>query len=71
MRVFLMLLACLFGGCAQDMHNLVQSLNDAHVSNCLFVQGAFPPYGSAYLYAKAGDLDCVSLWQRRQMLMEP
>ena len=55
-------------GCAKDMAPLIQSLNEAHVSNCLFIQGAVPPYGTMILYAKAGDLDCLEIWKERLRL---
>jgi hypothetical protein len=55
-------------GCTNGFHEFVQGLNDAKVSNCVFVQGSFPPYGNAYLYAKAGELDCMAIWNNRLRL---
>ena len=58
----------LCGGCTKNIAPLVQALNAAHVSNCLFIQGAVPPYGTMVLYARAGDLDCLVLWKERLRL---
>jgi len=47
------------------------ALNERHVSHCLFVQAAVPPYGTAYLYAQGGALDCPRLWQERSRATLP
>jgi hypothetical protein len=45
---------------AQDLRDgLALSPGIAH---CLHAQGAVPPYGSAYLWARFGDLDCEGIW---------
>ena len=48
--------------------DFANALNAAHVSNCLQVQGSVPPYGTAILYAKAGELDCMRIWEERLRL---
>lgn len=59
-------LLLLLSGCArQSLLDVATALNERHVSHCLFVQGAVPPYGTAYLYAQVGALDCPRLWQER------
>lgn len=53
-------------GCTHtSLLDVVTTLNERHVSHCLFVQSAVPPYGTAYLYAQVGELDCPRVWQER------
>jgi methylmalonyl-CoA mutase cobalamin-binding subunit len=68
----LLLCSLLLPGCVrQDLHDLVEALNARGVSNCLYISGAFPPYGNAYLYAKSGELPCTDIWQARRLLEGP
>lgn len=59
-------LVLLLSGCTrQSLLDVATVLNERQVSHCLFVQAAVPPYGTGYLYAQVGTLDCPRLWQER------
>jgi hypothetical protein len=65
-------LCLVLAGCTaaadRSVMNLAQSLNEANISNCTLIQVAVPPYGNAVIYARAGDLDCVTLWRLRMQV---
>ena len=62
----------LLGGCAQpSVMDLAQALNARGISHCLFLQGTVAPYGTAYLYARVGDLNCEAIWAAHRGLMLP
>ncbi len=72
MRSLILLVPLGLLGCSQpSVMELAQALNERQVAHCLFVQAAVAPYGTAYLYAQVGDLDCVSLWKERNRAALP
>ncbi len=72
MRSLILLVSLGLLGCSQPtVMELAQALNERQVSHCLFVQAAVAPYGTAYLYAQVGDLDCVALWKERNRAALP
>jgi len=61
----LWLLCVVISGCttvSKSFEDLAIALNEAHISNCLVIRGTYPPFGTAAIYARAGDLDCIRLW---------
>jgi hypothetical protein len=62
-----LLVVCgLMGGCTtidRSVLNLAESLNKAKIANCTTIKVAVPPYGTAVIYAKAGDVNCMRLWE--------
>jgi hypothetical protein len=41
------------------------------IAHCLYVQGAVPPYGSAHLWARFGDMDCEAIWAAHRGAVMP
>jgi len=62
----------LLAGCARgQLLEVAEALNARGVSHCLFVTGAMQPYGTAFLWARVGDLPCQEIWAQHRGLTAP
>ncbi len=49
---------------ATELKALADAMNERHMSHCLYMQAAAPPYGHMTLLAGSGDWDCIALWEK-------
>jgi hypothetical protein len=73
MRWLCLFVPLLLLGCRErvTLLEIVEAMNARQVSHCLYAQVAVAPYGSAYLYAKSGGLNCEEIWDRKRQLEMP
>jgi len=67
-----MLASLLLAGCARgQVLEVAEALNARGVSHCLYLSGSVQPYGTAYLWARVGDLNCEHIWAAHRGLLLP
>lgn len=64
------LASCTPGDTGRLLLDTATAMTAAHISHCLALQ-TITPYGTAYLYAQAGDLHCLELWQSQRRATAP